>query len=127
MAHTELILSGTTTQFQIQNNTITITTPIGNPFTGSIELRQCIANTGCNYIGQLLIDTRTQRLYIPSSETHLYPIIINMVPPETFYTYMQYPLPEPIDFSHPTERIHTRDKTHTGRKKTHIQTNISRR
>ena len=66
IANTELILSGATTQFQIQNNTITITTPMNNPFTGSIELRQCIANTGCNYIGQMLIDTRTQRLYIPS-------------------------------------------------------------
>lgn len=61
-----LVLSGTTKQFQIQNNTMNITIPANNAFTGSIELRKCEEIDRCDYIGQLLIDTRTQRLYIPS-------------------------------------------------------------
>ncbi len=67
-----LVLSGTTEQLQIQNNTMSITIPASNAFTGSIELRKCEERTGCNYIGQLLIDTRTQRLYIPSPEPLYY-------------------------------------------------------
>lgn len=47
--NTQFIFSGITTQFQVQNNTITITTP-ANTFTGAIELRQCISGTGCDYI-----------------------------------------------------------------------------
>lgn len=66
IANTELLLSWSTTQFQINNQTITITTPPTHTFTGAIELRQCFPSTGCDYIGQMIIDTRTQRLYIPS-------------------------------------------------------------
>lgn len=47
--NTQLIFSGITTQFQVQNNTITIATP-ANTFTGAIELRQCMPGTGCDYI-----------------------------------------------------------------------------
>lgn len=65
IANTNLVLSGTVTQFSIYNHTMTISSPT-HTFTGAVQLLTCQTNTGCNYVGQMLIDTRTQRLYISS-------------------------------------------------------------
>lgn len=63
--YTDFMLSGSVTQFSIHNQTMNISAPV-TAFTGAIQLWTCQTNTGCNYIGQMIIDTRTQRLYISS-------------------------------------------------------------